>query len=151
MIEDRIYYVYEWFNEENGEIFYVGKGCGDRYRQTAKSKRNRYFCRYIQKHQQCKSRIIKAGLTEQEALELEHQIILEYRAKGYPLTNFDEGGRNGGRCVGAANGMYGKTHTPEAIAKIKEANSNGKNAKENNSQWHVSPRERMDEATYKRW
>lgn len=64
--------------------------------------------------------------------------------KGYHLTNFDEGGRAGGRSSGKANGMYGKTHTPEAIEKIKAANigrvrsinSNSKNCDLYDNEWN---------------
>ena len=150
MDEKRIYYVYEWYNEETGEIFYVGKGSKDRYRQKGKTKRNRFFFRYINKYQ-CSSRIIINHLTEQEAYEAEKEIIVKYKALGYHLVNFDEGGRAGGRCPGELNPMYGKTHSPEARQKIREANINGKNAKENNSQWGVSPKDRMSPEVYNRW
>lgn len=28
------YYVYEWFNKSNNYVFYVGKGCGNRYTKS---------------------------------------------------------------------------------------------------------------------
>ena len=39
------YYVYEWYNEENDYIFYVGKGCRNRY--TTIRGRNKEFLKYI--------------------------------------------------------------------------------------------------------
>lgn len=30
------YYVYEWFIKETGEVFYVGKGRGNRYKEYHK-------------------------------------------------------------------------------------------------------------------
>lgn len=144
------YYVYEWYNVDTGDIFYVGKGSGDRYRQKQPTKRNRYFIRYINKHN-CLSRKIKENLTEQEAYEFERETIQLYKDAGYKLVNFDEGGRAGGKCIGEDNGMYGRTHTPEAISKIRAANLNGRNAGVNNSQYGISPKNRMDEKTYEIW
>ena len=150
MDENKTYYVYEWYNEETGDVFYVGKGHGDRYKQKSKTKRNRFFMRYINKYR-CASRIIIDNLTEEEAYEKEREIISQYKLSGIQLVNFDEGGRRGGRCPGELNPMYGKTHSKEAIEKIKAANRGGKNAKENNSQWKVSPKERMSPNIYEQW
>lgn len=36
MIKINIYYVYIWFVKETGEVFYVGKGHGDRYKTMKK-------------------------------------------------------------------------------------------------------------------
>ena len=102
------YYVYEWFNQDTGYIFYVGKGRKDRCKQTSKTKRNKYFIRYYNKHN-CDYRIIVSNLMEDEALVFENEIILKYRKLNYCCCNFDDGGRNGGKSVGKNNGMYGKT------------------------------------------
>lgn len=150
MDEKRIYYVYEWYNVDTEEIFYVGKGHGNRYRQKGKTKRNIFFLRYINKNK-CESRIIINNLTEEEAYDKEHEIIVKYKELGYRLTNFDDGGRRGGSCPGELNPMYGKTHTKEAVEKIRAANLNGKNAKENNTQWGVSPKDRMKKDVYESW
>lgn len=40
-----MFYVYKWYIENTGEIIYIGKGCGNRYKQTAK--RNKLFQEYI--------------------------------------------------------------------------------------------------------
>lgn len=122
MDSNPIYYVYEWVNADTGLTFYVGKGCKRRYQDKRKSKRSAYFLRYINKHKNCFSRIIIGNLTEKDAYEKEMEIIKKYRDMGCQLVNFDDGGRPGGRSCGEANGMYGKTHTEEAIKKIKEAN-----------------------------
>lgn len=89
--------------------------------------------RYINKHTNCHSEIIINNLTEQEAYEIEKNTISEYLQKGYKLTNLDEGGRPGGRSPGPANGMYGKTHTYEAIQKIIAANIGKFGSKNSNS------------------
>lgn len=47
--------------------------------------------------------------------------------------------------------MYGKTHTEEARAKIREANLGGRNAGKNNSQYGIKLRDRMSEEQYLKW
>ena len=65
---DNKFYVYKWFNLDTGEVFYIGKGCRNRYKAT--SKRNKYFLEYIKTHN-TKSEIILDNLTEKEAFEKE--------------------------------------------------------------------------------
>lgn len=89
--------------------------------------------RYVRKYPNCHGEIIIDNLTEEEAYQKEKETIADYLRKGYNLTNFDEGGRPGGRCPGKSNGMYGKTHTPEAIQKIKEANIGYTRSKNSNA------------------
>lgn len=129
---DKVYYVYKRYDKETGEIIYVGKGVGCRYRDKRPSRRSKYFMRYIKKHN-CVSTIIQNGMTETEAYDLEEQIIEEYKSKGQCKLNFDNGGRRGGRAPGEINGMWGKTHTPEAIAKMKAANQDNFGIKNNNA------------------
>lgn len=86
------YYVYEWFNEENGYVFYVGKGCKNRYKQI--SKRNKLFLDYYNNNK-CGSRIIKYFDDEQKAFEYENQKILDYKLKKQCSCNLDYGGKGG--------------------------------------------------------
>ena len=51
-----MFYVYEWYNVDTNEIFYVGKGCGNRYKSI--SHRNQHFLNYYETHE-CAVRIIK--------------------------------------------------------------------------------------------
>ncbi|MBT2582961.1 hypothetical protein [Planococcus sp. ISL-109] len=44
--QKRNYYVYEWFIKETGQVIYLGKGTGSRYKNT---KRNDYFNRLFEK------------------------------------------------------------------------------------------------------
>ena len=39
------FYVYEWYNTVTNEVFYVGKGTKNRYKNI--TKRNKYFLDYI--------------------------------------------------------------------------------------------------------
>lgn len=78
-----VYYVYEWFIKENNEVFYIGKGKGERYQEE---KRNVFFNKIINNFE-CDTRIIEDGLTEHEALILEEDLIQKRHNEGYVLTN----------------------------------------------------------------
>lgn len=117
------YYVYEWYDEDTGQVFYVGKGCKDRVIQLRKSKRNRFFLRYLNKHN-CNFRIVKDDLTQDEALELESKIYFERKSSGECECNIIDADPNlkGVSLPGELNGMYGKTHSHEARKLIGDAN-----------------------------
>lgn len=51
-----MFYVYEWFIIDTNEIFYVGKGCKDRYKDTRS--RNKMFNEFYKRFN-CNTRIIK--------------------------------------------------------------------------------------------
>ena len=59
-----MFYVYEWYNVDTDEVFYVGKGTGNRYKQT--SKRNKKFQQYYENHE-CAVRIVKYFELEEDA------------------------------------------------------------------------------------
>lgn len=40
-----MFYVYEWYNVDNNEIFYVGKGAKNRYKDVYR--RNKIFKEYL--------------------------------------------------------------------------------------------------------
>lgn len=89
MIEAK-YYVYEWFIEETSEIFYVGKGTGNRV--TSMKNRNKYF-KNIRKKYKCNYRILKYFENEDEAYNYELERGLELKDIGqakacYVLGNF---------------------------------------------------------------
>lgn len=73
------YYVYEWFIEKTGEIFYVGKGSGNRV--TSMKDRNEYF-KNIRKKYKCNYRIVKNNLKEEEAYNLEYEYGMFLKSKG---------------------------------------------------------------------
>jgi hypothetical protein len=86
-----MFYVYEWYIIDTGEIIYVGKGCNRRYKVT---KHNRFFNEMI-KRNKCESRIIKTFNTEKEAFEYEFQRIVELKNIGQCVCNIYDGGFGG--------------------------------------------------------
>lgn len=64
----RDFYVYEWFIKDTGEIFYVGKGRGDRYKEYHD---RAYEAEKIRKIYDTDVRFVATDLTEDQALELE--------------------------------------------------------------------------------
>lgn len=78
-MEEKKFYVYEWYNVDTNYVFYVGKGCGRRYREM--SRRNEIFKEYCMENN-VDSRIVKEGLTEQEAFDYEAELTYFYKDKG---------------------------------------------------------------------
>lgn len=146
------YYVYIWYRVEDHHVFYVGKGKGERARLVSSTKRNEYFLNYFNKYDS-DYEIIKDNLTEHEAYVLENDLYQQYKANGECECNLaDTSSCSGGPgLAGEANGMYGKTHTPEVCNLLSEINSDGRHKGANNSQYHVSPKDRMDSQTYNIW
>lgn len=84
------YYVYIHVNPETKEIFYVGKGKGNRL--TSLKSRNELWQDYVRELDgHFKTLKIKDGLTDSEALSLESQIIerIEFHYEDR-LTNIDQ-------------------------------------------------------------
>lgn len=86
-----MFYVYEWFIIETGEVFYVGKGCGKRYLV----KNRNYIFNTIIENEKCDVRIIKIFDDEQESFNFEEQRIKELWAKGEAKANLRYGGNGG--------------------------------------------------------
>ena len=86
-----MYYVYEWFVIETGEVFYVGKGTRLRYRVK---KHNRFFNDFINRYN-CDSRIIKYFDNESDAFEYEYTRVHELKSIGQCVCNIYEGGLGG--------------------------------------------------------
>ena len=87
-----MFYVYEWYIKDTNEIFYVGKGCGKRYKTTRD--RNKLFIDTIQKYN-CDSRIIKYFQNEKDAFEYETKRINELKSQGLCKCNIHSGGAGG--------------------------------------------------------
>lgn len=89
---DKKYYVYEWFNKITGEVFYVGKGCGNRYKESYR--RNKLFKEYYANNE-VDVRIDKYFDKEETAFEYEKKITEQYREKGQCGCNLIDGGYGG--------------------------------------------------------
>lgn len=86
------FYVYEWFNIETNEVFYVGKGCGKRAYET--HRRNKKFLNYIENNR-VNVRIIKDNLSEEDAFKLEKITIEKYKEQQMCSANITSGGYGG--------------------------------------------------------
>lgn len=105
---ENVYYIYEWYNIETGEVFYVGKG--KTRRKNDLFGRNKFFIDYYNTHKCC-NRIILSQLEEKEAFEFEKKIIKYYKDNtNFRLTNQTEGGEGASK-FGAANGMHHTNYT----------------------------------------
>lgn len=86
-----MFYVYEWFIKETGEIIYVGKGHKNRWKVR---KHNRLFNEMIKRFD-CDSRIIKEFESEEKAFRYEHDRIIALKSKGQCVCNIYNGGCGG--------------------------------------------------------
>ena len=88
------YYVYEWVRLDTNEPFYVGIGRGDRYREARDTRRNKYFMRVYNKHEDdCVIHILHNNLTKEVACDYECWYINEYKyVIGYDMCNICDGG-----------------------------------------------------------
>lgn len=86
-----MFYVYEWFIVDTGEIIYVGKGCRNRYKVR---KHNRLFNEMIKRYN-CDSRIIKRFDNEKDAFDYEFIRVRELKEKGECVCNINKGGAGG--------------------------------------------------------
>ena len=129
-----IFYVYEWFIVKTDEVFYVGKGCGNR--KGIISKRNKFFLS-IYSHHDCDVRIIESDLYEDDAFQLEESTIRWYREHTtYRLTNMTDGG----------DGTKGSYYTRERKNKISSISK----ARWNNELWRrkVIAERQLPSSTY---
>ena len=73
------YYVYIWFLVDTKEVFYVGKGSGNRV--TSMKDRNRHF-RNIRSKCRCDYKIVRYFDNEEDAYNYELELGIEYKSKG---------------------------------------------------------------------
>lgn len=90
--DEKYYYVYEWFNTDTNEIFYVGKGCRNRYKSH--SHRNKLFLEYVNKHS-VDVRIVKYFDIEDDAYKYEKELTDKYRSIGQCKCCLIDGGYGG--------------------------------------------------------
>ena len=84
MEEEKKYYVYEWFNTNTKEVFYVGSGTAYRWKQL--SNRNNLFNNYYDKNN-CDVRKVYVNLSRNEARKLEEELTDEYKKNGQCICN----------------------------------------------------------------
>jgi len=85
-----LFYVYLHRKKSNNDVFYVGKGFDKR--AWKKTSRSEYWKRIENKHGRIVE-IVKDGLQENEAFELEKEVIAFYGRKN--LCNLNDGGYGG--------------------------------------------------------
>lgn len=133
------FYVYQHIRPDTGAVFYVGKGRGSRAYNF--NNRGRYWNNIV-KH--CGKPVVKLAaenLDEELSLFAEMECIDVLRRRGVRLVNISDGGegttgwvpseetrrkigeanKHTPKAVGEQHGMYGKKHTLESLAKMKEA------------------------------
>lgn len=86
-----MFYIYEWFNINTNEVFYVGKGIYNRYKVK---NRNKKFNEYIQNNE-CNVRIIEYYDNELMCFKKEEELIKKYKSIGQCQCNCDFGGCGG--------------------------------------------------------
>lgn len=143
-MESKQFYVYAYYLKSTNHIFHIGKGTGNRYKNTSNS-RNQYFKNIINKYKDdVDVKILKNNLTEQEAWDLEKELIKKYKSLGQCETNLHEGGCGGNtgnydnpersrklseaakKRIGAKNPHYGKHLTEEQKKRISECHKGKK-------------------------
>jgi hypothetical protein len=125
------FYVYQHRRADTGEVFYIGKGHGKR---LYSKNRNNYWKRIVDKHGLVVE-VVKEDLTEDEAFQLEVELIKQYKEQGLSLSNMTDGGEGTvGRItteasrvnyskarLGEKNPMFEKSHDLVAREKIRVA------------------------------
>lgn len=94
------YYTYFHTRNDNGAVFYIGKGLGSRAYDKG---RNEHWNRIVEKHGH-KVHIAASWETEAEAFEHEKFLILCFKDMGVGLTNMTPGGE-GGNTTGGRSWM----------------------------------------------
>ncbi len=92
-----MFYIYRWIRLDTNKPFYIGKGKGNRFKQTVNG-RNKYF-RSILKLTRCEVEIIINGLTEEQAFNKEIEFIKLYKDLGYCEANLTNGGEGSRGCA----------------------------------------------------
>lgn len=100
-MEQKKYYVYEWFDLDTNQVFYVGKGTGNRYKDYWS--RNNFFKEYYNSHN-VDVRIVKYFDDETDAFNYEKELTDSYREDNQCFCNLIDGGFGG----------YSKIWTDEA-------------------------------------
>ena len=116
------FYAYRHIRLDTNIPFYIGKGIGNR--AYSKSNRNPYWHRIVNKYGY-EVEIMVDGLTEDESLTKERELIKLYKSLGYCDANLTDGG----------DGISGLKHTEESKIKMSIAKS------ENYTPWNKGKKE----------
>lgn len=130
-MKESIYYVYLHRRETDMSPFYVGKGSGKRAWNF--SSRNNFWKNVKNKHGVVVE-IAFENLSEEEALQLEKDTILELEYFGYKLTNLTSGGEspklNDESRRKMSEARMGRKISPESIAKTAAFHTGRKRSEE---------------------
>jgi len=84
-------YVYIHRRKTDGLVFYVGKGTGRRKDKRGRS-RSTWWNSVVNKHGYT-IEVLRDGMSDQEAYDMEARVIKKYRRLNMPLVNMNEGGK----------------------------------------------------------
>ena len=122
---------------ETDEVFYVGKGCGCRYKSL--TSRNKSFMEIFE-HENCSSRIVFDGLNENDAFLYERVLVSVYKTfTDYRICNKIPGGKNPSHAE--EDSPY---KTDEFIQKMREVTLVTKNSNYGNK-WTDSQKKRASD------
>lgn len=118
-----MFYVYKWFIKKTNEIFYIGKGTKNRYKQI--SNRNKLF-REIYDNNDCSVEIIEYFDNEENAFNKEYELITYYKSIGQCKCNLDNGGKGGCHFIWTPEmrEYYSKYNIMKSIAQRKRMSIN---------------------------
>ena len=106
-----MFYTYVHRKASNGEIFYIGKGAGNRLDRF--NNRNNHWHKTVAKHGLISEKVLETEL-EDEALELERFLISEIGRRDLgdgPLVNMTDGG----------DGVSGHKHSSDSRSRMSES------------------------------
>jgi hypothetical protein len=111
-----MFYIYEHIRPDTNQVFYVGKGSGDRIRE--KRGRNAYWHRIVAKAGGFKSvKIVKTD-NEELAYLAEQERIDQLKRLGYKLANLNSGGLGGIMASEETKQKMSKSHSGEKNARF---------------------------------
>ncbi len=96
-MDNKNYYVYLHRRNDTNDVFYVGKG--RRHRATRKDGRNEWWHRVVNKAGGYTVEYAEKNLSEDDAFDLEIELIKFYRDCGYELCNLTNGGEGASGCT----------------------------------------------------
>ncbi|MGY6251761.1 NUMOD3 domain-containing DNA-binding protein [Bosea thiooxidans] len=148
----RQFYVYQHRRNDTGEVFYIGKGSGNRAWDEHWSRYQNRIWKGCAKHGYTVE-IVCDGLDEKHALDLEVMLIQAHGRRnigtGY-LANLTDGGEGGNGAVRSAEtrakisaGNMGKVMSAEAIEKVRSANIGRKHTAEMRAKVSAATRGRV--------